>query len=69
MTLTDCVAFAAFTSFGLWWLIFPDSVIRFYSWFGPAVPKNPVIIRLAGLAWTMVMICAFIWFCFSPQRD
>jgi len=33
MALTDYIGVSLFLAFGLWWLLFPKSVISFYNWF------------------------------------
>jgi len=49
----DVLALSAFAAFGLWWIIFPRSVMTFYS----AFHRRKVTvgtengIRIAGLLW------------------
>ncbi len=41
--------------FGLWLAIFPNSVVRFYTWFHKGkvkMPKNYVI-RMSGVVWIL----------------
>jgi succinate-acetate transporter protein len=47
---SDVVGFTAFAGFGLWWILFPTSVIRLYAWFhrGKARLPGPRGVRLAG---------------------
>src|SRR5271166_3698234 len=52
--VSDYVGAAPFVAFGLWWVAFPGSVIRFYAWFPPGRartprPARPVAIRVMGL--------------------
>jgi len=44
--------------FGIWWTLFPSSVIRFYYWFhkGKAKMPKPIAIRVIGLVWTVFFI-------------
>jgi succinate-acetate transporter protein len=69
MKLSDHFAIAALVSFGLWWLIFPGSVIKFYRWFhrGRVATGRPAGIRLAGLAWIVLVIFVCIWSYHSRQ--
>jgi hypothetical protein len=52
--------------FGLWWLLAPQSVIRFYNSFykGSEAWKNarPMKIRTIGLCWTILMIYFFFFY-------
>ena len=58
MALTDIIATALFSSFGVWLLIAPVSVIRFYNWFigGLSVQPKPLGIRIVGLGWIILVI-------------
>jgi len=66
MKIDDVVGIIAFTSLGAWWLIAPQSVVRFYSWFYKRsnrkieFPKLRVI-RIIGLLWMILVICVSIW--------
>jgi succinate-acetate transporter protein len=53
MTTGDFLGLALFGGFGLWWLVFPESVIRFYTWFHGRRSRlpRPVAIRVMGAAW------------------
>ena len=65
MKLSDYLWFALFAGFGLWWLVFPRSVISFYTWFYRNRVKMPstLSIRLMGVFWMLmvsaVMVLAF----------
>jgi hypothetical protein len=64
MAMSDLLGAAAFSSFGLWWVIAPNSVIRFYSWFLAAAikrvprgwPPRPTAIRVAGALWMILVV-------------
>jgi hypothetical protein len=64
MAMSDLLGTVAFSSFGLWWVIAPHSVIRFYSWFLAAAtkrvphgwPPRPMAIRVAGALWVIVVV-------------
>jgi hypothetical protein len=58
---SDVVGFAAFAGFGLWWILFPTSVIRLYAWFhrGKARLPGPRGVRLAGAFWVCVVAVVF----------
>jgi hypothetical protein len=64
MNLSDYVGLSLFVGFGLWWLVFPSSVITFYSWFHNARVKMPGAraIRLAGAFWIALVIIVFLKF-------
>jgi hypothetical protein len=49
---------ALFSSFGLWWLIAPVSVIRFYNWFHGGLSRQPKTmgVRIAGLGWIILVL-------------
>src|ERR1035437_734739 len=60
MNNSDIVGFVLFSSFGLWWIIAPQSVIRFYTWFhrGKLSPMpTPTVIRIIGLLVVVLMVC------------
>jgi hypothetical protein len=50
--MKDLLPALMFAAFGGWWLIFPDSVLRFYAWFhrGKVKLPQPLIIRIIGAA-------------------
>jgi len=48
-------------SFGLWWLLFPESVIRLYTRFNRGKVARPIGIRLLGAMWVAFVVLA-TWF-------
>ena len=54
---SDVILAIAFASFGLWWLLFPRSVLRFYGAFhrGRVALPKPTGIRLAGGLWVALV--------------
>jgi len=62
MMLSDWIGFALFVALGLWWVVFPRSVIRFYTWFNRReIKASPIAVRIIGLAWVgWVTIVCFI---------
>jgi hypothetical protein len=60
--LDDCIGFGVVFAFGLWWVLFPESVIRFYSWFHRRRPPIPGTrgVRLAGAIWLVLLIVVTI---------
>lgn len=56
--LSDWIGMAVFSSFGLWWVTFPASVIRFYAWFHRDTVRLPgkAAIRILGLAWVALVV-------------
>ena len=60
----DTVGWIASMGFGLWWVAFPRSVIRFYSWFHrgrTSMPSRPSGVRLAGALWVTLVVVVW-WF-------
>jgi succinate-acetate transporter protein len=57
----DMIGGIAFASFGLWWLLFPRSVLRFYGAFhrGQIELPKPLGVRLAGGLW-LILLSAFL---------
>jgi hypothetical protein len=67
VTTSDAIGFLLFSSWGLWWLVAPESVIRFYAWFHqfqvshhrklrPFAAPKPIGIRIAGLLWLALIV-------------
>jgi len=58
MNRGDYIGLAVFGSFGLWWLLFPNSVIRFYTWFhgGRVSLPRQVAIRVLGGLWIALVL-------------
>ena len=54
----DYIGLIVFVGFGLWWVLFPISVIRFYEWFhrGKASIPKPSIVRTAGVLWIALVL-------------
>jgi hypothetical protein len=54
-----------FILFGLWWILFPGSVLTFYEWIyardlsGTKIP-GPQVIRALGAAWLLAVLF-FAW--------
>ena len=67
MQVSDAIGSTAVLAFGLWWLIFPASVIRFYSHFGRwgATMPGPTGVRIAGAAW-LVFASFILWMTVLP---
>jgi hypothetical protein len=59
MSLGD-YGFGAALAFGVWWIVFPRSVIRFYTWFhrGRVAMPRPIGVRLAGFLWVALIVLA-----------
>jgi len=57
MDTTDYLGFGLFLAFGLWWIFFPQSVIRFYQWFhrGAVKMPNKSGVRLSGVVWVLLV--------------
>jgi hypothetical protein len=48
-------------AFGVWWIAFPVSVVRFYQWFhgGAVKVPSPRIVRVLGGAWLLLVGIVF----------
>jgi hypothetical protein len=59
MKLEEILGGAPFFAFGLWWLLAPRSVIRFYARFHKShnivLPKESAV-RVAGALWLALLI-------------
>jgi len=57
MKLSDYWGFGVALGFGLWWLVFPMSVVSFYTWFHKGRVKMPGTfgVRLAGVFWVLLV--------------
>jgi hypothetical protein len=62
MNLSDAAGFVLYVSFGIWWLLFPNSVIHLCTWLlrGKVPSLKPLAVRLIGLAW-IVLFCVVIF--------
>jgi succinate-acetate transporter protein len=58
MRSQDYLGLTVFVGFGLWWALFPNSVIRFYLRFLPGrVPTpNPLTVRIVGVLWVVLVL-------------
>lgn len=63
MKTSDYLGFALAVGFGLWWVVFPTSVITFYTWFHKGRVKTPSAsgVRLAGAMWTLLVTIVTIF--------
>jgi hypothetical protein len=54
----DAVGILSYSAFGLWWLLLPRSVIRFYAWFHKGQGRAPTVggVRLAGALWCIIVV-------------
>jgi hypothetical protein len=61
MQTRDVIGFVAFGSFGVWWLLSPRTVLRFYGWFhrGRARMPGPAGVRIAGVLWLAIIAVVF----------
>ena len=59
--MQDILGFLFFTAFGLWWLLIPNSVIRFYNWFhgGKIRMPGPIGVRVVGALWVALVVVVF----------
>ena len=57
MRTDDILGWLVVISWGLWWVAFPTSVIRFYTWFhrGKVKLPKPSGVRMAGMLWIVLM--------------
>jgi len=64
MQTSDYFGFGAVFIWGLWWITFPGSVIKFYTRFHRGKVKLPreVGVRLAGAAWLFLAIVVLFAF-------
>ena len=58
MPISDVIGFVLFASFGLWLLLMPRSVVRFYTWFhrGRYTASTLRGYRVIGALWIVLMI-------------
>ncbi len=58
MEREDYIGLAICVGFGLWWVLLPNSVIKFYTWFhGGRVPlPKQFVIRPAGGLWIALVL-------------
>ncbi len=58
----DYIGLVVFVEFGLWWVLFPKTVIRFYERFHRrrvALPKYSAI-RVIGLLWVALVLAIML---------
>jgi hypothetical protein len=63
MQWTAVLQTAPFLLFGLWWLLLPESVIRFYTAFHKGQRlglRSPTLIRAVGALW-LALVAALGW--------
>jgi hypothetical protein len=65
MSVSDYVGVAVFGGFGLWWLLFPKSVISFYTWFHRGRVSLPLsrqlTVRIVGGLWTALVLALAVF--------
>jgi hypothetical protein len=60
----EIVRALAFASWGIWWAVAPQSVIRLHVFMrtDPESPSpNPLTIRIVGLAWILLIVGMVVW--------
>ena len=64
MKLSDYIGFGVALVFGIWLLVFPRSVIGFYTWFHKGGVKMPGTsgVRLSGVLWVALVAIVLITF-------
>jgi len=57
LKLSDYLWFALILGFGLWWAVFPQSVVNFYTRLHRGRVKMPgiFVVRLVGVFWMLLM--------------
>jgi len=68
MSAADIAGPALFASFGLWWVILPQSVIRFYARLHAGRVRLPsaFTIRCIGIGW-IILIGSIMFFTTKPH--
>jgi succinate-acetate transporter protein len=63
MRAQDSFGLIAFAAFGLWWVLFPKSVISFYRRFhrGKISSPKPVAIRVVGALWVALVLAMILY--------
>jgi len=63
MKLSDCIGLGMCVGFGLWWVLLPNSVVRFYTWFHHGRVKLPRVstVRLVGGLWIALVLAITIF--------
>jgi hypothetical protein len=64
MKASDFVGFGLSLAFGLWLVLFPESVIKYYTWFHRGYFKSPGPsgVRLAGVLWSILVVVVGLTF-------
>ena len=63
MAVSDFIVLGVSVVCGLWWLLFPNSVLRFYrAIYGSRFDVRPFFIRLAGCVWIAVSLWMLVSF-------
>ena len=69
MRADDYVGLALSVGFGLWWALFPENVIRFYTRFprgklwlykGKVSVPKPLVVRMIGVLWIALVFGVFL---------
>ena len=59
--MSDILSIIVFSGFGFWFLLFPQNVIKFYSWFHKGeINWTTKQVRLSGLLWLILFAVAVI---------
>lgn len=68
MKTSDYIWLGILMIFGLWWLLFPQSVLTFYASIFKDHAKfpKPLVIRLGGLLWVTLIAVSF-WTTFHKK--
>ena len=66
MAASDVVGSIVALSFGLWLVLFPRSVVRFYTWFHRGKVRLPgiLVMRLIGAGW-IALVLGVLWDVFA----
>ncbi len=62
MKRDDYIGLVLCVGFGLWWALFPNSVIKFYTWFHHgrvSLPKQSAV-RVVGVLWIASVLAVAI---------
>jgi succinate-acetate transporter protein len=63
MRTQDYFGLIVFAAFGLWWVLFPKSVVGFYRLFqkGKISSPKPVAIRVVGAVWVALVLAMMLY--------
>lgn len=61
LAVSDTWGFGLVMSFGMWWVVLPSSVIRFYTWFhrGKVSMPRPGAVRCIGGLWILLVLVVY----------